>query len=54
VEIYTKWLNAGQPAELHMYESGGHGFGMQQKQTTSDHWIYDFESWLKFQGLIAE
>ncbi len=54
VEIYTKWLNAGQPAELHMYESGGHGFGMQQKHTTSDHWISDFESWLKFHGLITE
>ena len=52
VEIYTEWLNAGQPAELHMYEKGGHGFGMQKKNTPSDHWIMDFENWLKFQNLI--
>jgi len=54
VDIYTKWLNAKQPAELHMYEKGGHGFGMQKKNTTSDHWISDFETWLKFQKLISE
>ena len=54
VDIYTKWLNAKQPAELHMYEKGGHGFGMQKKHTTSDHWISDFETWLKFQKFIPE
>jgi len=54
VDIYTKWLNAKQPAELHMYEKGGHGFGMQKKNTTSDHWTSDFETWLKFQKLISE
>jgi acetyl esterase/lipase len=54
VEIYTEWLHAGQPAELHMYEKGGHGFGMQKKNTPSDHWILDFENWLKFQKLIPQ
>jgi len=54
VDIYTKWLNAKQPAELHMYVKGGHGFGMQKKNTTSDHWITDFENWLKFQKFISE
>jgi len=54
VDIYTKWLNAKQPAELHMYVNGGHGFGMQKKNTTSDHWISDFENWLKFQKFISE
>lgn len=54
VHIYTKWLNAKQPAELHMYEKGGHGFGMQKKNTTSDHWTSDFAAWLKFQGYMAK
>ena len=53
VDIYTKWLNAKQPAELHMYEKGGHGFGMQKHNTTSDNWTSDFENWLKFQKLIT-
>lgn len=54
VNIYTKWLNAKQPAELHMYEKGGHGFGMQKKNTSSDNWTSDFEAWLKFQGLMSK
>lgn len=54
VNIYTKWLNAKQPAELHMYEKGGHGFGMQKKNTSSDHWTSDFENWLKLQGLMTK
>ena len=54
VDIYTKWLNAKQPAELHMYEKGGHGFGMQKHNTTSDNWTSDFENWLKSHGLITK
>ncbi len=53
VNIYTKWLNAKQPAELHMYEKGGHGFGMRTLNTTSDNWTSDFENWLKFRGFIT-
>jgi len=54
VDIYTKWLNAKQPAELHMYEKGSHGFGMQKHNTTSDHWTSDFENWLKSHELITK
>lgn len=54
VNIYTKWLNANQPAELHMYEKGGHGFGMRIMNTTSDNWTFDFENWLKNRGLISK
>lgn len=54
VDIYSKWLTAKQPAELHMYEKGGHGFGMQKHNTSSDNWTSDFENWLKFQGLITK
>lgn len=54
VDIYTKWVNAKQPAELHMYEKGGHGFGMQKHNTTSDNWTSDFENWLKFHGLMTK
>ena len=30
VDIYNEWLTAKQPAELHIYERGGHGFGMRK------------------------
>lgn len=52
VDIYLKWLNAKQPAELHMYEKGGHGFGMAQHHISTDTWIERFGDWLKQQGLM--
>lgn len=27
-ELYKEWINSGQQAELHLHESGGHGYGM--------------------------
>lgn len=40
------------PAELHLYERGGHGFGMLQRGLPADHWPEAFEAWLKSQKLI--
>ena len=28
VDLYSKWLAAKKPAELHMYEKGGHGLSL--------------------------
>jgi acetyl esterase/lipase len=33
------------PAELHLYQNGGHGFGLHNK-TTTDEWIERFKNWL--------
>ncbi|MCZ2473259.1 alpha/beta hydrolase [Aquirufa ecclesiirivi] len=52
VELYLEWLKAKQPAELHMYTQGGHGFGMRKMNTPSDHWTLDFEHWLRFHQYI--
>ncbi|MFP3835191.1 alpha/beta hydrolase [Chryseobacterium sp. SIMBA_028] len=46
--LYNKWLEAGQPAELHMYEKGGHGFGMGVQNLPVDHWIDRYIDWLKY------
>ena len=43
---YDAWRAAKRPAELHVYEHGGHGFGMRKQGTTSDGWIDDFYHWL--------
>ena len=45
VQLYLKWLQAKQPAELHVYEKGGHGFGMNNK-TTADQWTERLKNWL--------
>ncbi|MFY9159946.1 alpha/beta hydrolase [Aquirufa ecclesiirivi] len=52
VELYLEWLKAKQPAELHMYTQGGHGFGMRKMNTPSDYWTVDFEHWLRFHQYI--
>lgn len=50
VHIYLKWLAAGQPAELHMYEKGKHGFGMKKQNLPVDAWIERFGDWLNMTG----
>ncbi|CAM3873108.1 alpha/beta hydrolase [Aquirufa aurantiipilula] len=52
VDLYLEWLKAKQPAELHMYVKGGHGFGMRKMNTPSDYWTMDFEHWLHFHQYI--
>jgi acetyl esterase/lipase len=45
--LYYLALKANQvPAELHIYEKGGHGFGL-GKENTSKNWTFDCENWLK-------
>ena len=41
---------AGHKPELHIFSAGGHGFGMDKKGTSSDHWIDAFYFWLQAQG----
>jgi acetyl esterase/lipase len=52
INIYRKWFDSKQPAELHIYEKGGHGFGMRKTNTSSEAWIEHFGTWLKMQGLM--
>ena len=46
ISLYNKWLAAGYPVELHMYASGGHGFGMSKQNLPVDTWFKRFEDWL--------
>ena len=50
--IVDSWIKAKRPVELHMYEGGGHGFGMRPQHTSSDHWIQEFYWWLEARGLL--
>lgn len=47
IALYQRWLGAEKEVELHMYARGGHGFGMRQQNTPSDHWIARFGEWLE-------
>lgn len=52
VTIYNRWLNAGNPAELHVFAEGGHGFGTNEQQLPSDGWLDRFEEWLASRNLL--
>jgi acetyl esterase/lipase len=52
IKVYQDWMNAKHPAELHIYENGGHGFGIKKNNTASDQWSEDFKHWLKGRKLI--
>lgn len=52
-DLYKKWRDAGRPAELHVYRSGGHGFGLRKQGLPSDAWIGHLEAWLDAQYLLV-
>jgi acetyl esterase/lipase len=44
--IYTAWHAASKPVELHIYDKGGHGFGMNRLGLPVDGWIERFGEWV--------
>ena len=52
IQLYNKWLEAGQSVELHMYAKGGHGFGTGKQNLPVDSWLQRFGEWLAFQGFL--
>jgi acetyl esterase/lipase len=51
--LIESWRAARRPVEFHLYEQGGHGFGMYPKETTSTGWFEAFVSWLAMHGMRA-
>src|ERR1043166_3600433 len=43
---------AKRPVEFHLYEQGGHGFGMYPKETTSTGWFEAFVRWIGMHGML--
>lgn len=53
VKFHDALRAAGHKPEVHVFGSGGHGFGMRRQGTSSDHWIDAFYYWLEAQGLTG-
>lgn len=47
------WRAASRPVELHLFEGGGHGFGLGLPGTTSDGWVDLFRTWLRTHDLVS-
>ncbi|MBO9711720.1 MAG: alpha/beta hydrolase [Sphingomonas sp.] len=50
--LIESWKAAKRPVEFHLYEQGGHGFGMYPKETTSTGWFVAFVAWLGMHGML--
>lgn len=50
--LVDSWRAAKRPVEFHLYEQGGHGFGMYPKTTTSTGWFDGFTRWLGMHGYL--
>jgi acetyl esterase/lipase len=50
--LIDSWRQAKRPVEFHLYEQGGHGFGMYPKPTTSTGWFEAFASWMRMHGWL--
>lgn len=50
--LIDSWRAAKRPVEAHLYEYGGHGFGMTGRRPASMMWIDQFHAWMKDRGLL--
>jgi len=50
--FYEALVNHGVVAELHVYEQGGHGFGMLRGDRPADQWPTLLQPWLRGQGML--
>ena len=44
--VIKSWFDAGVPVEFHLYQNGGHGFGLGNPGRTSNRWFEAFMYWL--------
>ena len=52
IDLFGAWRKAGVPVELHVFQTGRHGFG--KKGGGADHYLDRLEEWLKVNGWLAK
>lgn len=50
--LVQSWFDAGAPVEFHLYQNGGHGFGLGNPNRTSNTWFDAFIHWLDVNGFL--
>lgn len=51
--VIDSWFKAGKPVEFHLYQNGGHGFGLGNPNRTSNKWFDAFMHWLDVNGFLV-
>lgn len=52
--VIDSWYKAGIPVEFHLYQNGGHGFGLGNPNRTSNRWFEAFTHWLTVNGFLEK
>lgn len=50
--LYLALKKAGVPAELHIFATGGHGFGIRPSKQPASEWPKRCEDWLRTQKVL--
>lgn len=50
--LIKSWYEAKIPVEFHLYQNGGHGFGLGNPDRTSNKWFDAFMHWLDVNGFL--
>jgi acetyl esterase/lipase len=51
--VVESWFKAGRPVEFHLYQNGGHGFGLGNPDRTSNKWFDAFMHWLDVNDFLV-
>lgn len=51
--LIQSWRDAKRPLEVHLYEKGGHGFGMSGRFAGPALWIDQFHAWMQDRRILA-
>ncbi|PPK87857.1 acetyl esterase/lipase [Neolewinella xylanilytica] len=52
--VIESWYKAGIPVEFHLYQNGGHGFGLGNPDRTSNRWFDAFVHWLTVNDFLTD
>ena len=52
IELFNNLHSIHVPVELHIFEKGGHGFGLGRVNTTTVNWPYLCNKWMKATGIL--
>jgi len=53
LDYLNDWQSSGRPFEAHLYQSGGHGFGMEGNGAATALWAEEFHAWLDDRALLV-
>jgi acetyl esterase/lipase len=53
VALYLALKQAKVPAEMHLYASGGHGFGLRKSDQPCSTWPRSCADWMRIRGVLT-